>query len=206
MKAAPNYEGKFSVPVLWDKKTETIVNNESAEIMRMLYTEFDDFVEPKYKGLNFYSPENAKKIDELNDWILRDISSRVYKAGLATTQADYELHVTALFEGLDRLEALLSKGGPYLLGDTLTEADLRLYPSIVRFDPVYVQHFKCNLGMIRYDYPAIHKWLQRLYWDHPEFKSTTQFDHIKQFYTKSQVQINPTGITPLGPLPHMVPK
>lgn len=206
-KAQPDYSGRITVPVLWDKKSETIVNNESSEIIRILYTQFDDLIDDKYKGINFYKPENAKKIDELNEWIYNDINNGVYKSGFATTQEAYEENVTTLFKSLDRVENILAKSdGPYLLGKEFTEADLRLYPTIVRFDPVYVQHFKCNIGMIRYNYPHIHKWLQHLYWDIPGFKETTHFDHIKFHYTKSHLKYNPYGITALGPLPHILPK
>lgn len=206
-KAEADYNGRFTVPVLWDKKTETIVNNESSEIIRMFYTEFDDLIDEKYKGVNFYPKEYAAKIDELNDWIYNDINNGVYKSGFATTQEAYEEHVTKLFKSLDKVEAILEASeGQYLLGKDFTEADLRLYPTIVRFDPVYVQHFKCNIGMIRYNFPATHKWLQHLYWDKPAFKKTTNFDHIKFHYTKSHLKYNPYGITALGPVPNILPK
>lgn len=206
-KAQSDYNGRFTVPVLWDKKNETIVNNESSEIIRMFYTEFDDLIEDKYKGINLYTPEYATKIDEINEWIYNDINNGVYKSGFATTQDAYEEHVTVLFKSLERVESILKASpGPYLFGNDLTEADLRLYPTIIRFDPVYVQHFKCNIGMIRYNFPAIHKWLQHLYWDIPAFKDTTHFDHIKFHYTKSHLKYNPYGITPLGPVPNILPK
>ncbi|ODQ65578.1 hypothetical protein NADFUDRAFT_46262 [Nadsonia fulvescens var. elongata DSM 6958] len=206
-KAEPGYEGRFTVPVLWDKKTETIVNNESSEIIRMLFTEFDDIIDEKYRGINYY-PENLRsQIDEINGWIYDDINNGVYKTGFATKQEVYEDHVTILFKSLDRIETILKNSdGPYLLGKEFTEADLRLYPTIVRFDPVYVQHFKCNIGMIRHDFPHIHKWLRHLYWDIPAFKDTTNFEHIKNHYSKTHVKYNPFGITPLGPVPHIYPK
>lgn len=210
-RAVPDYEGRFSVPVLWDKKTQTIVNNESSEIIRMFYTEFDEFIEdPKFKGLTFYPADLAAEIDALNDWVYSDINNGVYKAGFAETQAAYDENVTVLFKSLNRVEELLKKSaqdgnGPYLLGERLTEADIRLFTTIIRFDPVYVQHFKCNLGMIRYDFPAINKWLLNLYWNVPGFKETTDFTHIKSHYTKSHPSINPLGITPLGPIPDILP-
>lgn len=206
-KSEPNYEGRFTVPVLWDKKTEKIVNNESSEIIRMFYTEFDDLIDEKYKGINFWKEPYKQKIDELNEWIYDDINNGVYKSGFATNQEVYDKHVTTLFSSLDKVEKILEESeGDYLLGKEFTEADLRLYPTIIRFDPVYVQHFKCNIGMIRYNYPNIHKWLQLLYWDNPAFKDTTNFEHIKYHYTKSHLKYNPYGITPLGPVPNILPK
>ncbi|CAZ85269.1 unnamed protein product [Tuber melanosporum] len=206
-KADPQYGGRYTVPILWDKKTSTIVNNESSEIIRLLYTEFDDLVDEKFRGNLFYPEDKRGAVDELNSWVYDTINNGVYKSGIATKQGAYEDAVTALFASLDRVEGLLkSSAGPYLLGGKITEADVCLYPTIVRFDPVYVQHFKCNIGMIRHDYPAIHKWLRHLYWDIPAFKQTTNFEHIKKHYTKSHAQINPTGITPLGPLPHILPQ
>ncbi|VVT50332.1 uncharacterized protein SAPINGB_P002710 [Magnusiomyces paraingens] len=206
-RANPDYSARFTVPILWDKKTETIVNNESSEIIRMLYTEFDDLIAPEFRGVNPYPEKHAAAIDELNEWIYNDINNGVYKSGFATTQEAYDENVHKLFKALDRVESILEKSsGPYLLGEDFTEADLRLYPTIVRFDPVYVQHFKCNIGMIRHDYPAINKWLVHLYWDIPAFKDTTDFDHIKFHYTKSHLKYNPFGITPAGPLPNILPK
>jgi len=115
--------------------------------------------------------------------------------------------VTELFEALDRLEAhLAEKKTPFLFGDRVTESDVRLYTTIVRFDPVYVQHFKCNVRDIRSGYPLLHAWLRTLYWDYPAFGGTTQFEHIKKHYTRSHPNINPHGITPLGPLPDILPK
>lgn len=123
------------------------------------------------------------------------------------TQEAYEKAVTTLFSSLDRAERhLASSGGPYYFGDAVTEADVRLYTTVARFDAVYVQHFKCNLRDIRSGYPALHAWLRRLYWDVPAFGDTTQFEHIKKHYTKSHRQINPLSITPLGPQPDILRK
>ncbi|KAL7269272.1 S-glutathionyl-(chloro)hydroquinone reductase [Rhizina undulata] len=206
-KANPNYEGRYTVPTLWDKKLQTICSNESSEILRFLYTEFDDLIAEDKKGVTFYPEEKRKEIDEFNEWLYDTVNNGVYKSGFATTQEAYEKNVHKLFESLDRIEEILKKSdGPYILGKELTEADIRLYPTIVRFDPVYVQHFKCNIKMIRHDYPAIHKWLRHLYWDIPAFRETTNFEHIKKHYTKSHSQINPKGITPVGPLPDILPK
>ncbi|KAK9246099.1 glutathione S-transferase [Lipomyces tetrasporus] len=203
----PGHDGRFTVPVLWDKKTDTLVNNESSEIIRMFNEEFDDLVDDKFKGVTFYPKSLRKDIDELNEWVYDTVNNGVYKAGFATKQEVYESHVVTLFKSLDRLEDILAKStGPYLFGDVLTEADIRLYTTIIRFDSVYVQHFKCNIGMIRQNYPQLHKWLRHLYWDIPEFKDTTNFEHIKKHYTKSHRQINPFGITPVGPLPDIEPK
>ncbi|PWW73404.1 hypothetical protein C7212DRAFT_333980 [Tuber magnatum] len=206
-KARPDYDGRYTVPTLWDKKNKTIVSNESSEIIRFLYTEFDDLVDESRKGVTYYPEELRKGIDELNEWVYATVNNGVYKAGFATKQEAYDVAVTKLFESLDRIEKILrDSDGSYLLGKILTEADIRLYPTIVRFDPVYVQHFKCNLRMIRHDYPAIHKWMRHLYYDVPGFKETTNFEHIKKHYTKSHSQINPKGITPLGPVPDIMPK
>ncbi|KAF8248547.1 hypothetical protein K440DRAFT_660782 [Wilcoxina mikolae CBS 423.85] len=206
-KANPGYEGRFTVPTLWDTKLQTIVNNESSEIIRFLYTEFDDLLPEEKRGVTFYPGELAEKIDEFNGWIYDTVNNGVYKCGFATTQEAYEKNVIALFESLDKIESILaSSKGRYILGKQLTEADIRLYPTIVRFDPVYVQHFKTNLKMIRHNYPNIEKWLRHLYWDISGFKDTTNFEHIKKHYTKSHPQINPKGITPLGPVPDILPK
>jgi len=187
-----SYEGRFTVPTLYDKKTHKIVNNESSEIIRMFYSAFDDLLPEKYKTVDLYPEALRKDIDETNDWTYNDINNGVYKSGFATTQEAYEAAVTTLFKALDRVEAHLAKGpGPFYFGDKITEADVRLYTTIVRFDVVYVQHFKTNLRDIRSGYPALHKWLRRLYWDVPAFGETTQFEHIKKHYTKSHRQVNP---------------
>lgn len=210
-KAEPGYEGRFTVPVLWDKKEETIVNNESSEIIRMLNTEFNELIDPQYKDVDIYPAALRDQIDELNGWIYDNINNGVYKAGFATKQEVYDKEVHNVFEHLDKLEALLKENlakdpkDKFLTGSTLTEADLRLYPTIVRFDPAYHQHFKCNIRMLRHDYPYIHDWLRLLYWKIPGFKETTNFDHIKYHYTKSHVNINPHGITPAGPVPNIMP-
>ncbi|GMF01799.1 unnamed protein product [[Candida] boidinii] len=208
-KADPDYSGRFTVPVLWDKKLETIVNNESSEIIRMLNSEFNDLIDSKYAEIDIYPETLKSEIDDLNEWIYPTINNGVYKSGFATKQEPYEKEVTQLFKSLDRLETILAdkqaKGEDFLVANTLTEADIRLYTTIVRFDPIYVQHFKCNLGMIRFDFPHIHKWVRNLYWNYDAFKSTTNFDHIKFHYSKSHININPFHITPLGPVPHILP-
>ncbi|KAF8450122.1 glutathione S-transferase [Terfezia claveryi] len=201
-----NFEGRYTVPVLWDKKNETIVNNESSEIIRMLYTEFDDFVDEEYKGVEFLRGRKGE-VDEMNAWVYDGINNGVYKSGFATAQEPYDKAVKDVFESLDRVEQILTNSpGPYLLGEELTEADIRLYVTIIRFDIVYVQHFKCNIRDIRSGYPRIHNWLRHLYWDIPAFRNTTEFNHIKTHYFLSHPQINPHGIIPMGPLPHIFPK
>lgn len=219
----PAYKGKYSVPVLWDKKTSRIVNNESAELLRWLPQAFDSMIEEqKIKELDFYPSDLKSKIDEILPWLTSLICSGVYKAGFVPTQELYEKNVVPLFAALNRLEALMHEnGGPYILGKHMTELDLLAYPTMVRFDTVYVQHFKTNLGMIRHDYPVLNNWLKNLYWNVEGFKETTDFLHIKENvsypfalslcaliiadhpcqYTKSHSDINPHGITPLGPYP-----
>ncbi|KAM0263524.1 hypothetical protein ACHAQJ_001143 [Trichoderma viride] len=201
------YTGRFTVPVLYDKKMRQIVNNESSEIIRMLGTEFDDLIEEKYRSIVLYPESLKSQIDETNEWTYDLINNGVYKSGFATTSQAYEKAVVALFEALDRAEKHLAaqSGGPFYFGKDITEADIRLYVTLIRFDPVYVQHFKCNIRDIRSGYPFLHKWMRNLYWNLPAFKETTQFDHIKWHYTRSHTQINPFSITPVGPLPHILP-
>ncbi|KAM6485890.1 hypothetical protein HDV62DRAFT_378164 [Trichoderma sp. SZMC 28011] len=202
-----DYTGRFTVPVLYDKKTRQIVNNESSEIIRMLGTEFDDLIEEKYRSIVLYPESLKSQIEETNEWTYNLINNGVYRAGFATSSQAYETAVVALFEALDRAEKHLASQteGPYYFGKDITEADIRLYVTLVRFDPVYVQHFKCNIRDIRSGYPHLHKWMRNLYWSLPAFKETTQFDHIKWHYTRSHTQINPFSITPVGPLPHILP-
>lgn len=203
--ANKDYSGRFTVPALWDKKKQTIVSNESSEIIRMLYTEFDDLLPEKYKNVDLYPKDLRDKIEETNSWTYDDINNGVYKSGFATTQEAYERNVLQLFKSLDRAEADLAKSpGPYYFGDKVSEADVRLYTTIVRFDPVYVQHFKCNIRDIRSGYPHLHQWLRHLYWNVDAFGQTTQFEHIKKHYTKSHKQINPFSITPVGPVPDIL--
>lgn len=185
-KADKEYDARYTVPIIWDSKKETVVSNESSEIIRFLYTAFDELIDEKYRGLTYYPKDLQKDIDSINEWVYESINNGVYKTGFATTQEAYEKNLVPLFDSLNRVETMLSKGGPYLLGDKLTEADIRLYPTIARFDPVYVQHFKCDLGTIRHNYPHINKWLKNLYWNNDAFKNTTDFEHIKKHYTKSK--------------------
>ncbi|KAL7918242.1 glutathione S-transferase [Trichoderma austrokoningii] len=206
-KADPEYkEIKYSVPVLWDTKEGTIVNNESAELLRWLPTAFEDILPragQKYE-LNLYPAHLRSQIDEISEWMQRDLNSGVYKAGFAETQEAYDENVPVIFAALNHLESLIHRnGGPYILGSHLTELDIRAYTTIIRFDAIYVQHFKCNLGTIRTNYPVIHEWLKNLYWNVKGFKETTDFKHIKENYTKSHTKINPLAITPMGPYPEV---
>ncbi|PPQ96856.1 hypothetical protein CVT26_006025 [Gymnopilus dilepis] len=204
LKADPNYGGRFTVPVLWDKKLHTIVNNESSEIIRIFNSAFNELLPPEKAALDFYPKELRAEIDGLNDWIYNGINNGVYRSGFATSQEAYSKAVLEVFESLDKVEKILT-GKDYLVGDRLTEADVRLFVTIIRFDPVYVGHFKCNIRTIRDGYPAIHKWLRQLYWNNPAFKDTTYFDHIKTHYYWSHPSINPTRIVPVGPIPNILP-
>ncbi len=193
VKARPDYSGRVTVPVLWDKTTGTIVNNESSEIIRMFNSAFDRV--GAAEG-DYYPAELKPEIDALNARIYATVNNGVYRAGFATTQEAYEEAFRALFETLDWLEARLA-GQRFLIGDRLTEADWRLFTTLVRFDPVYFGHFKCNLRRI-VDYPALQRYLSELYhW--PKVVETVDFFHIKHHYYASHLRINPTGIVPLGP-------
>ncbi|KAK6076438.1 glutathione s-transferase [Seiridium cupressi] len=184
-KVEPGFSGRVTVPVLWDKKTDTIVNNESSEIIRMFYSEFDDLLPEAYREVNrpgggFYPQQLRSQIDDINGWVYDTVNNGVYKTGFANTQEAYEKNLYTLFESLDRLEGILAgHGKPFLLGEHLTEADIRLYTTIARFDVAYQYVFMCNLKSIRHDYPSLHLWLRRLYWDQSDltngaFHRTTQ--------------------------------
>ncbi|GAA6027232.1 hypothetical protein JCM8097_002508 [Rhodosporidiobolus ruineniae] len=200
-KVDPNYGGRFTVPVLWDKKTETIVNNESSEIIRFLNTEFNSVLPEEFAKVDLYPEALRAEINDQNDWVYNTVNNGVYKSGFATTQEAYESNVIPLFESLDRLEKMLDGGKEFIAGDQLSEADVRLYTTIVRFDPVYHGHFKTSLGSIRHNYPNLNRWMKNLYWNYPAFKDTTNFEHIKKHYYMSHGQINPTRIVPVGPVP-----
>jgi len=192
-KADPHYSGRVTVPVLWDRKTETIVSNESAEIIRMLNSAFDEWGDA---SLDFYPESLRSEIDTVNELVYANINNGVYRAGFATTQEAYEEAFRQLFETLDVMEGRLSRHR-YLLGDRLTEADWRLFTTLVRFDPVYYGHFKCNLRRIA-DYPNLSNYLRELY-QMPGVAETVNMLHIKAHYYGSHRTINPTGIVPLGP-------
>ncbi|KAJ1963925.1 S-glutathionyl-(chloro)hydroquinone reductase [Dipsacomyces acuminosporus] len=195
-KAEPSYSARFTVPVLWDKKRQTIVNNESSEIIRMFNTAFDDLLAPEFRGITFYPEDLQPQTDEINGWIYDTVNNGVYKTGFATAQGVYEKHCRTLFESLDRIEGILSKN-EFLLGDRLTEADLRLFTTIVRFDPVYHGHFKCNLKQIGTGYPNILRWTREVY-QLPGVKETVNMEHIKKHYYQSHTQINANQVVPLS--------
>ncbi|KAF5326189.1 hypothetical protein D9611_000173 [Ephemerocybe angulata] len=204
LKADPNYGGRFTVPVLWDKKNQTIVNNESSEILRIFNTAFNHLLPADKAAVDLYPEELRSEIDALNEWTYPNLNNGVYRSGFATTQAAYEKAVHEVFDSLDRLEKLL-EGKDYIIGDRLTEADIRVWVTIIRFDPVYVGHFKCNFRTIRDGYPAIDLWMRKLYWNSDAFKSSTNFEHIKTHYYWSHPSINPTRIVPAGPIPVIKP-
>ncbi len=191
--AKPDYIGRVTVPILWDKKTDTIVSNESSEIIRMLNSAFDKV--GAVAG-NFLPTEYITEIDDINAFVYDAVNNGVYKAGFATKQEVYEEAVSTLFDALDTLEARLATQR-YLIGNTLTEADWRLFTTLVRFDAVYVGHFKCNIRRI-IDYPNLWGYLRDLY-QVPGIAETVNMAHIKAHYYTSHASINPTGIIPLGP-------
>jgi putative glutathione S-transferase len=193
-RAEPKYSGRASVPVLWDKKTGAIVNNESAEIIRMFNREFRDFTDDR---TDYYPADLKDEIDAVNQRVYEGLNNGVYRAGFATTQGAYEAAVKTVFETLDWLEARLT-GRHTLVGNSLTEADWRLFPTLARFDAVYFGHFKCNLRRLT-DYPNLAAYARRLY-EMPGIAGTCDFEEYKRHYYGSHRTINPTGIVPLGPL------
>lgn len=193
IKAKPNYTGRVTVPILWDKKTNTIVSNESSEIIRMFNSAFD---EVGALAGDFSPASLLQEIDDINAFVYTTINNGVYKAGFSTTQEAYEEAVIELFAALDTLEARLADKR-YLTGSTITEADWRLFTTLVRFDAVYVGHFKCNLRRI-IDYPNLWGYLRDLY-QVPGIAETVNMGHIKQHYYTSHANINPTRIIPIGP-------
>lgn len=193
-KADSNYTGRVTVPVLWDKQKNTIVSNESREIIRMLDWEFEAIATNK---VNFCPEELKEEIDRAIDAIYQPINNGVYRSGFATSQEAYEEAVTELFEALDYWEKVLGKQR-YLCGDVMTEADICLFTTLLRFDPVYYVHFKCNLRHI-WDYSNLWNYLKDLY-QHPGIKQTCNLEHIKRHYYMSHPHINPSGIVPKGPI------
>ncbi len=194
LKADPGYSGRVTVPVLWDKKTSTIVNNESREIIRMFDTQFAEFAN---KNVDFYPQDLQKLIDQTIDAIYQPINNGVYRAGFATKQSAYNEAVTELFDALDYWEDVLGKNR-YVCGDKITEADWCLFTTLFRFDAVYYGHFKCNLRRI-IDYPNLWNYLKELY-QYPGVRETCNLNHIKRHYYISHLSVNPTGIVPKGPI------
>ena len=195
-KTQPDYSGIVTVPVLWDKKRETIVNNESSEIIRMFNSAFNHLIDDEVKELNFYPKDKQDDIDKINTLVYENVNNGVYRTGFASSQKSYEKAYNRLFDALDKMEEILSKQR-YLTGDHITEADWRLFVTLIRFDIVYVGHFKCNKKRIA-DYPNLFNFMLELYqW--PGVADTTYFDHIKYHYYYSHDMINPTRIVPLGP-------
>jgi putative glutathione S-transferase len=193
-KVDPDFDGLVTVPLLWDKKRQTIVNNESSEIIRMLNFAFDDY---SHSTTDYYPESLHEKIDEINDIVYNNINNGVYRAGFATTQAAYDKAFDRLFNTMDELEDRLSKQR-YLVGNQITEADWRLFTTLVRFDAVYYNHFKTNKKRL-IDYPNLWGYTRELY-QVPGVAETINMDHIKHHYFASHHSINPTGIVPKGPV------
>lgn len=193
LRADPDYSGRVTVPVLWDKQQQTVVSNESADIIRMFNSAFDDV--GAIAG-DYYPAALRSDIDDINGWVYDQVNNGVYKAGFATTQSAYDEAIATLFDALDRLEQILAKHR-YLTGNTLTEADLRLWTTLVRFDPVYVTHFKCDKRRIS-DYPNLYGFLREIY-QMPGIAETVDFAHIRNHYYRSHGTINPFGIISIGP-------
>ena len=201
LKADPGFQGLVTVPVLWDKKQQTIVNNESSEIIRMLNSAFDEFAD---HDVDFYPQALREQIDEINEPIYQNVNNGVYRCGFASSQGAYDKAYDRLFATMDELESRLSKQR-YLVGEQITEADWRLFTTLVRFDAVYYNHFKTNKKRL-IDYPNLWDYTRELY-QVPGVDETVNMDHIKYHYFGSHRSINPTGIVPKGPeidfmLPH----
>lgn len=191
--ADPHYTGRATVPVLWDKKTKTIVNNRSADILRMLNSGFGDLAD---NGIDLYPEDLRDAIDALNDHIYPRLNNGVYRTGFATTQLAYEEAFADVFTTLQELETRLASGGPFLFGDRLTETDIRLFVTLVRFDAAYYGLFKCNLRRIA-DYRALQAYMMRVL-NIPGVRDTVNIDHIKRGYYSIKA-LNPTRIVPVGP-------
>ncbi|GAV64373.1 GST_N_2 domain-containing protein/GST_C_2 domain-containing protein [Cephalotus follicularis] len=192
--ASTTYSGKYSVPVLWDKKLKTIVNNESSDIIRMLNTEFNNIAENA--ALDLYPPNLQAQIDEANEWIYESINNGVYKCGFAKKQEPYNEAVRKLYVALDKCEEILGKQR-YICGTTLTEADIRLFVTLIRFDEVYAVHFKCNKKLVR-EYQNLFNYTKDIF-QIPGVSSTVNMKHIKRHYYESHPSMDPFGIIPLGP-------
>lgn len=193
-RADPGYSGRVTVPILWDKQQETIVSNESSEIIRMLNSAFDDLTG---NAADYWPTHMRDDIEEVNERIYHTLNNGVYKSGFASTQEAYDAAVHPLFDTLDWLEERLSQNR-YLMGDTLTEADWRLFTTLIRFDPVYHLHFKCNRRRI-VDYPALWAFTRELY-QMPGVAGTVNLDHIVRHYHYSHESVNPNRIVPINPV------
>ncbi|KAJ6791948.1 Uncharacterized protein M6B38_242365 [Iris pallida] len=191
--ASSNYSGKYTVPVLWDKKLKTIVSNESADIIRMLNIEFNEIAENP--DLDLYPSDLKQAIDEVNEWVYDGINNGVYKCGFAKKQGPYDEAVEKLYQALDKCEEILSNHR-YICGNTLTEADIRLFVTLIRFDEVYTVHFKCNKRLLR-EYPNLFNYTKDIY-QLQGMSSTVNMQHIKRHYYGSHPSINPFGIIPVG--------
>jgi putative glutathione S-transferase len=171
-------------------------------MLRWFQRSFNDLLEDEYKKIDLYPEELRQRIDAIAVWMSDDLNTGVYKTGFAPDQETYDKNVIPVFGSLNKLEHIVAdNGGPHILGQKLTELDIRLYVTLIRFDTVYHQHFKCNLGSIRHDYPVLNNWMKHLYWDVKGFRESTDFRHIKENYTKSHPWVNPKAITPMGPYP-----
>jgi putative glutathione S-transferase len=192
-KVEPNRKGPFTIPLLWDRKKELIVNNESSDIMRMLYESFGDLLPEDQREVNrprggLYPPALRPQIDAMNKWIQSHINTCVYDVAASIDQETYDTRIHVLFSALDRVEAHLGEPGqgPFLFGETITETDTRFFASVIRYDIAYYNTLRCSLQLVRYQYPIIHKWMQNLYWDESPltsgaFRETTFFDHVSLF-------------------------
>jgi putative glutathione S-transferase len=193
LRANPTYTGRVTVPVLWDKQRKMIVNNESSEIIRMLNSAFDAFTSVR---TDYYPKALRPAIDEINSLVYENVNNGVYRTGFATSQEAYEEGFRNLFATLDQIEEILSRQR-YLVGSSITEADWRLFTTLIRFDAVYFGHFKCNLRRID-DYPNLSNYVRELY-QMPGIAETVNIDHVKRHYYGSHPKVNPTRIVPLGP-------
>ena len=189
-----DYRGRFTVPVLWDKKTKRIVTNSDDDLLRMLNTEFDALAENPC--LDLYPPAHRSEINDINELVYERVNNGVYRAGFATSQSAYEEAFQSLFKALDTLDARLSERR-FLVGDSLTEADIRLFVTLIRFDAVYFGHFKCNQRRM-VDYPNLSGYVRDIY-QIPGIADTVRIDHIKRHYYATHTDINPTAIVPVGP-------
>lgn len=195
-RADPQYTGRATVPLLWDTVTDTAVNNESADLLRMFGHVFDDLLPPERAAIDLYPADLRERIDAFNDWLYPRVNNGVYRVGFATTQVAYEDALGELFNALDALEQRLADDGPYLFGERLTEADIRLFVTLIRFDVAYHGAFKANLYRLD-DYPALSAYTRRLY-EHPDIGPTVDFRHVKTGYYSIEA-LNPTRIVPRGP-------